>query len=606
MERRLGRRRTLWGAIALTAGLAASAAVVFAGAGGAAGDPSAADPGFSAQRATARAAAPVSSVDVSSLPQARPTASRGQGQMPLLSPLGTSGLAQARAAAPSQAPHAEAVVDAPQGGPSTPGAPLFGWDGLADSPTVCSYFGAGCEPPDHAIASDGSKAVQLVNTSIDIYNATTGAVLSGYPKSLQAFFNVPAPTPAGCDAAHANQPFLSDPRVMRDPVTGRWYAAALQVESAFGLSPSCDFVSMYHVAVSKGKDPTGGWRVYHFNTANLVGTPSAADYTQFGFDSEALFIGGNQFNQAGTAYDGAWTLAIPKATAEAGGAIPSISGFEAYTVSDGTASRLLDTVQPVVSYGSGDGGPAGEFLIASFNESITESKVVVFDFSNALSGSGKPQQLSHVVVGTKNYSQPPQADNYPSCTNCLETIDNRISATPVYMHGNIYAAHDTAVNNDTAINANVHWLIVHPVLDQTAVAGCTVCSKITGKTKLVEDEYLTFTGTTDDWFAAIQPDREGNLFMGFEYGSTSGHVSPSSRYVARRATAPAGADWGDLGAFLKQAANATTNSRWGDYEAVAFEGWDANTLLFATEYAGVGGDWATHIDRVAYTSLSQR
>ena len=237
---------------------------------------------------------------------------------------------------------------------------------------------------------------------------------------------------------------------------------------------------------------------------------------------------------------------------------------------------------------------------------MTESKVVLYDFSNALAQQSHSQTLSGVVIPTKAYAQPPLADNYPSCTNCLETIDNRISATPVYMHGNIYAAHDTAVNNGTATNANVHWMIIRPVLTQVSVAGCTECGQITTATRAIDTEYLTYGGTTDDWFGVIQPDREGNIFMAYEYGSTTFHTSPSSIYVARRATLAPGSNWGDGGVFLKAGPNATTNTRWGDYEAVAFEGWNSNGIVFATEYPAVGGNWATHIDRVGYTSMAQK
>ncbi len=445
-----------------------------------------------------------------------------------------------------------------------------------------------------------------------MYNASTGAVLAGFPKKLQTFFGVPAPSPAGCDSAHNNQPFLSDPRIAWDPGTGRWFAATLQVENAFGVATGCTFASRYWVAVSASGDPTSTWHVYAFNTANLLASPSAADYTQLGFNGDGIFIGGNQFNQAGSAYVGAWSLGIPKAVAQAGGAISSIGGFGGFTASDGSATRLLDTVQPTVSYGDGAGGPSGEILISSFNESVTENKVVVYDFSNVLNQQSQGKKLSGVVVTLGHaYAQPPNADNYPSCMNCLETIDNRISATPVYMNGNVYATHDTAVNNGTTTNANVHWMVIHPVLQQTTTAGCSLCSTITTGTYRIDDQYLTYGGTTDDWFGVIQPDREGNVFMAYEYGSTSGHVSPSSVYIARRVTLVRGASWGGPsssgGIFLRLAANATNNSRWGDYEAAAFEGWgrNPNSILFATEYAHSGGDWGTHIDRVSYKNNSQ-
>jgi hypothetical protein len=544
-------------------------------------------------------------VNVASLPKQSRVRSSGKAQaMPLLSPLGATGLARARADS-SLAPQSPVNMSAPTGSAhaDTPGGAVTGFEGMTDSATTCSYFGAGCQPPDMAVAANTKTVVQGVNTSVAMYNASTGALLAGFPKSAQAFFGVPAPSPAGCDAAHGNQPFLSDPRAVYDPVTGHYALAILQVENAFGLSPGCTFVSRYWVAVSATKSPTGAWNVYAINTANIIGSPSAADYTQLGFDSEAFFIGGNQFNQAGTAYDGAWTLAIPKKKAETGQALGSVSGFAGYSASDGTATRLLDTVQPVASYGDGAGGPAGEILISSFNESITESKVVLWDFSNALSGQGHGQTLSGVVVNTLAYSQPPLADNFPSCTDCLETIDNRISATPVYMHGNVYATHDSAVSNGSFVNANVLYNVLAPVLSQTSVSGCTLCSTITASTHIVDQNYLVYSGQTDDWFGAIQPDREGNLFVGYEYGSTSFSTSPSSVYNAKRVTS---GGFSDGGVFLRQAANATTNSRWGDFEATSFASWNANWVWFATEYAGVGGDWATHVDKVNYQNLSDQ
>src|SRR5262245_44831935 len=120
-----------------------------------------------------------------------------------------------------------------------------------------------------------------------------------------------------------------------------------------------------------------------------------------GFNQEAVFIGGNQFNRPGTAYNGAWTLAIPKARGESGAALGNVTGFAGYTASDGSTTRLLDTVQPVASYGG---------------------------------AAGHGQTLSGVVVNTLPYSQPPFADNFPACKDCLETIDTRITATPVSTH----------------------------------------------------------------------------------------------------------------------------------------------------------------------------
>jgi hypothetical protein len=564
-----------------------------------------------AKRVTARAVTPTAKVvDVATLQQ---TAAAGRVQtsrhaVPFLSPLGVAGLKAAKEKAKAHAASATQIMQALPGSPNTPDGALQGIEGMKDSTSVCAPFG--CQPPDHAIAANEKYVVQVVNTALLVYDAKKGKA-KGKPIDLGKFFKVPAPAPKGCDPDDENLPFLSDPRAFFDPSTNRFAVAVLQVEGApgFGIAPDCDFVSRYWVAVSKNDNPSGKWNIYGFDTSSVVAPGGAADYTQMGFDGEAIFIGGNEFDSTTGDYSGAWTLAIPKATAEAGGAIPSLSGFGGYTANDGTSERLLDTVQPAVSLGDGPGGPAGELLIASFNESDqstppapTESKVVLFDFSNALAQQSSPQMLSQIVLsGLDAYAQPPLADDYPDCTDCLETIDNRISATPVYMHGLVYATHDSAVDNGDDVNANVQWMIVKPVLDQPT-SGCTLCTTISADTTLEDSGFITYPGSTDTWFGAIQPDREGNPFIGFEYGSTTAAISPSSAYVARRVT---GTTFGTQ-SLLKLAMNGTDNVRWGDYEAVTFDGWDSNNIWFATEYSDTTRDWGTHLDKVQYTSLAQQ
>ena len=101
--------------------------------------------------------------------------------------------------------------------------------------------------------SDGKIVLQAVNSSVAMYDASTGALEQGFPKGLQKFLHVPAPKPDGCDSGHADQPFLSDPRAARDPDTGHWYVAALQVEDAFGIGT--------HLANAGSASPiTGFWQ----------------------------------------------------------------------------------------------------------------------------------------------------------------------------------------------------------------------------------------------------------------------------------------------------------------------------------------------------------
>src|SRR5260221_14077680 len=129
---------------------------------------------------------------------------------------------------------------------------------------------------------------------------TSGKVVSG-PVNAQTFFGVPS-EPGNCDAAHGNQPFLSDPRALYDPADGRFWAAMLQIEGsvAFGVAGNCPYKSVYWIAVSQTSDPTGAWNVYEFNMETDVGTQKfGADYTQLGINSQAVYFSGNMFGENG-------------------------------------------------------------------------------------------------------------------------------------------------------------------------------------------------------------------------------------------------------------------------------------------------------------------
>jgi hypothetical protein len=618
--------------VATSAALAVAASLLLAGAVGAGSDASTSD-GVSARPITAGASGPTV-VDVTSLPRVRARSGGHSHTLPFRSPLGKR-LALAKKNAAAAAPTAEGpILQRPTRGPRTPDTTLVaGFDGMADSDTICAP--GGCQPSDQGIASNGNMVVQMVNTSIDVYD-TSGVEQSGFPKSLQDFFGVPDAT---CDALTGPIPFLADPRLLYDPADHRFIAAALQIQGVWGIAgdPSlgggnnCPPTSLYWVAVSQTDDPTGAWNVYSIDTEMDVGFGNGfADYTQLGFNGEGIFIGGNLFDESGFFFVGSFVLALPKKDMESNNSIDPPNGFGGFVAND----TLLDTVHPVATYGAGDGGPPGEFLISSFNpDSGKNAKgVVVFDFSNALGGpsvtpgtcvSGQ-QCLTWVVAKTAKYSQPPLAGQGAHCSQCLETIDTRISATPVYLHGNLYFTHDTAAkvktNGINFVNANVLWGIIRPVLDQNAVPGCPGCSVITTKTIRLDEGTITFPGQTDTWFGAIQPDREGNLFLGFDYQTTNLNgppTFPSSAYIARRATAQPGSGFPDTGVILfgddyfdpsdcTDPFSPDFPCRWGDYSAIGFDGWGSNGIWFATQYGNSSHEWSTRIDELGYTTLAQK
>jgi hypothetical protein len=462
----------------------------------------------------------------------------------------------------------------------TPGA-TKSFQGMADSASICPYFG-GCQPPDQALATSKSYVLQGVNSSFAVYN-TSGTLQTGWPKNAQSFFGIP--NPGSCDR---NGPFLSDPRAFYDANDGRFWVAMLQVEGAFGLN-SCPFKTLYWVAVSKTSDPRGVWNVYAFDMS--LGTTNVADYTQFGFDQQAIYFTGNMFNQAGSAYEYAEVFGVNKSSMENGLGV-SAFGFWGLFVSS-SRRVLVDTVQPVeAQLVSKYDGPRGGLFINSWNmngdpfgDTCFSSVCHGLSIWTLTNPGASTTGLTFAFTDSPGYVLPPMADQ-PGCARCIETLDTRISGTPAYRNGLISFALETGVNNGSQVVPGIMWGQVAPEMND----GGTLTGAL-----LFQRGYYFYSGDGAASFGALMPDADGNLFMVFEF--MNGSINPEIAYTARRVAFPFGS-FHDNGIVLKSGNAPTFDSRWGDFEATSFDG--STNVWFSGQYSASSGDWSTYIGRDSF------
>ncbi len=469
------------------------------------------------------------------------------------------------AAHSSAAPHPSTTYQLPAS--AQPNTPTFiaRIQGMTDASSDCN-----CQPPDMALAVSTSWIFQGVNTAFAVYLKT--GLQPGWPKSAASFFGIPNP-PNNCDSA----PFLSDPRAFYDVQDGRFWAEILQVEGAIGVAPNCPEQTDYWIAVSQTSNPNGKWNIYEFDMS--LGTTNVADYSQVGFDDQSISFSANMFNQTGSSYVGAEAFSVSKKTMEAGGAVTAF-GFN-NLMANGV---LVDTVQPV-EVESPNGSPYKSALfINSFNInsgggqcSSGCSGVVVWAIANPGTSSST---MTGTVISTNTYTLAPNADQ-PGCTACVETLDTRISGTPVYHAGLISFALETAINNGTQVVPGIFWGQVAPILNDAGVV-------TTGA--VYQQGFFNFTGDNSASFGAVMPNNDGDLLMVFELMGSA--INPEVAYVTRRVTFTLGA-FHDHGSALQAGATATTNTRWGDYEATSYDYYTSNDIWFAGQYAGASGDWAT-------------
>jgi len=461
--------------------------------------------------------------------------------------------------------------------PSTPDmlASAGGFNGMANSPTICPYFG-GCQPPDMALATSPKFVLQGVNTSFALYS-TSGKLLAG-PVNAQNFFGVPDPTPFGCDPAG---PFLSDPRAFYDPNTGRFWVALLQVEDSPPIGVHCHFLSAYWIA---NLDPVSGTiNIYRFDMA--LGTTNNADYTQFGFDAHTVSFTGNMFNQQGTAFVYAEAQFADKKAMEAGTPVTPVAfiGFSANGV-------LLDTVQPVETETPVASDPGVQYLVNSFNGNGDPFGDDCFN--TACHGfvvwayHATTRTISGTVAESASYLVPPNADE-PGCTQCIETIDARITGTPVYSIGAdrplISFGIGTALFNGTQTVAGILWGQIQPSLSGGSLTEASI----------YQEGHIVYAGDRAVSFPAVMQDIDGNLFMVFD--TMSHTLNPSIMVTKQLEGDPLGTLRTPV--LLKQGLARTFDARWGDFEATSYDGFSTNHVWVASQYSGSNHDWATFISQ---------
>lgn len=440
--------------------------------------------------------------------------------------------------------------------------------GMADSASICPYFG-GCQPPDGAIAASKALELEGVNTSFAVYNKT-GTLQAGWPKNSTNFFNIPAPSPAGCDP---NGAFTSDPRAFFDQNDRRWFVAILEVEGQ-PRGNACTNTSLYWVAVSKTDNPNGAWFVYAFDMS--LGSGNWADYTEIGYDAQQFCFSGNMYPYAGGAFQYAEYFCSNKSQMESGIA-PGYSGFTCPSI----GGVCLDTVQPVKTLGSVASMPRVEYFVSAENINFGGGFCSGGCSTSAVIDIRDIGGVSIAVIGTPGYSLPPAADQ-PGCTNCVDTNDPRVAGTPVYRAGSIWTAQNTGVNNGSQIVPGVLWAQFNPQLD--------VNNNITGGF-FIEDNYLYFSGGAAAYFGAIAADDGNSAAMVFNSSSSS--YSPGA-YVSSHRNSDALSVL-NCCRTLQAGLASTFDSRWGDYNSAASNEFFPDNIFIEGEYSTSSGDWGTAV-----------
>jgi hypothetical protein len=421
---------------------------------------------------------------------------------------------------------------------------------------VDQVMAGGRIPPDPFISVGADFMAEVTNRHFDIFRKDNHAHVES--KTLaQLFLGY-----TGND--------LFDPRVLRDPATGRWFISA-DAHQEPGTT-----TQLFWLAVSTTTDIRSPRCYYAFNM-NLTGD-DFFDYPTLGVDQNALIVTANVLTADENFVKYGEVVALPKAALLACGGIT-------YTIFSGFPTNL----SPPIVYDQNQ---------KSFILSPPETGASVAEFSGQNLGTPGTSTLTYEgEIPVEPYAM---AANAPQCTTEQEilTFDARFVAPSTQRGNRIWNVHTTA-RDTTVSNATPRWYEFDPTTR-----------------KVVQTGKITTATAASDWNAALATTGSSEVLVTWTANNQTGCVHPQVMYTGRKSTDPPGT-MGPPAAISHASSGIAYHDSsvfpgdpepWGDYSAVAL---DPSVIVPGTcdayrrawlvneRVAGISR-WGTHFGRIGF------
>ena len=278
--------------------------------------------------------------------------------------------------------------------------------------------------------------VEFINGAFAVYNKTNGTRVLRITD--MKFWSNGGPGGVGNGVSFGSTDTVSDPRVIYDPVSQRWFASQVDYDGSVP-DPTLDS-DFYLLAVSDTADPTGAWHVF-----SLLADPESgnfADFPTLGVDGNAVYLAGDMF-YGGNSLLGTTLTMIPKADLLASPPVITNRIFFG-TLAYAANGAVLQPVTCLDGSGSGNILAAGD-LGYDFQSHSNLLATTVLD-------TGTPDALlapaTNILVD--GYTVPIDPIQ-PDGSATLADDDARFGASVQAVGGVIFAVHNTEVDGRAAI-----------------------------------------------------------------------------------------------------------------------------------------------------------
>lgn len=382
-------------------------------------------------------------------------------------------------------------------------------------------------PPDTHGAVGLSHLMTMLNTQVHI-QTKAGVGVSGWPVDLEAFWSV------------TGEDFLFDPRLIYDPLSGRWMAT---VVSEFAI----------HLAIHPGPDPSAGsWSFFTIPADPMnVNFP---DFPDIGCNVNWVALTAIMYDNNSDAFSGSAMWVIERPIPLAGPAVVHAfpPGFDSVGGAHGIALRpclTFDSVNALHIVDSSnfvDGATGVALLRLSRITGPASAPVWSVQPGSAYGPSG----LFSVPVANDFFFDPPDATQLGTPTKIKTSEGKMLEA--VYRNGHVWCVHHGGFPVPGNSQCSVFWYELDP--DQMP-APIVQAGVIDGGTNVHHYYASLAVNASDDMVIGFTRSHEGiyaeAALTGRDSSMTPGTVQPVQ--VLKAGVAP------------------FERGRWGDYSATVID-----------------------------------
>ena len=383
--------------------------------------------------------------------------------------------------------------------------------------------------------------------------------------------------------------FASDPRMVYDPSSQRWFVSQITA-NALGVTGNS-----FLLAVSNTSNPGGSWSGFTIPTA--PGFATGTDFDMLGMNNSNVFISGDAFANTAGGYGvvGSTTVAIPKASLiGSGGATPSTNGYRLFTANQFAAGTVLN--HPVMELGSSSNteylysGDNPNQLVRSTISGTSQANYTLFQGAGSVvpfTGSA----LAANIPFTAQTANSPNSAAQPGTAATLDTGDSRLSSNLYMVNGLVWGTQTVVNPNNSALSA-IRYYAINPSTNKIVAQGI-ITDPNNPKSSL--------------YYGSVAVSTTGNVVIDFEESSTT---QATSTYIVTGAfngsslqLAVGGVPQllsAGSGYYVESPGQTSGASRWGDYSTIWADPTNPHNFWIMQELPSAANpnEWTTMITEI--------